>query len=344
MAEMNLDRVRAELIAHPRNWLVTGCAGFIGSHLVETLLSMGQHVVGLDNFATGSRDNLKDIERAVGPDAWSRFRFIEGDIRSPADCAAACTGIDHVLHQAALGSVPRSIAQPLDTHVTNVDGFLNILVASRDADCKSVVYASSSAVYGDHPELPKTEPNIGRPLSPYAASKRTDEVYADAFVAAYGMQLVGLRYFNVFGPRQTPNGPYAAVIPKWLDTLAAGDTPFINGDGETSRDFCPVANVVQANILSALAPAEARGAALNVALGGRTTLNVLFERLRDGIAALGAPCSEIEPEYRDFRAGDVRHSHADISLARELIGYAPDVSFDEGIEITTQWYWQNRTA
>ena len=287
------DDLQDDLRQTPRRWLVTGAAGFIGSHLVETLLGLGQHVVGLDNFATGSRANV-EAASAAHPD---RFRFVEGDIRSLDDCRAACEGVDIVLHQAALGSVPRSIKDPLATHATNVDGFVNMLVAARDAGIGRFVYASSSSVYGDHPGLPKVEDQIGTPLSPYAVSKRVDELYARTFQDHYPIETVGLRYFNVFGPRQDPNGPYAAVIPRWLGEMLDGTPSTIFGDGETSRDFCYVANVVQANLLSAFAPTDATGTVYNVALGDRTTLNELFRTLGERLVAEGAldaaPCSRI---------------------------------------------------
>lgn len=324
----------------PKRWLVTGAAGFIGSNLVQRLLEGGQHVVGLDNFATGHARNLDDVKALVGPEAAARFSFVEGDIRDLDACHRACAGVDFVLHQAALGSVPRSIKDPLTSHLVNVDGTLHLLLAARDAGVKRFVYASSSSVYGDHPGLPKVEGAIGTPLSPYAVTKRTGELYADVFQRSYGLETVGLRYFNVFGRRQDPNGPYAAVMPRWIDAMLAGRPCEIYGDGETSRDFCYVDNAVQANIRAALAPSESTGAVYNVAYGERTTLTELFFLLRDGLRALGHDVVQDEPVYRDFRPGDVRHSLADISAAREKLGYAPTHSVREGLTETLAWYVQ----
>jgi UDP-N-acetylglucosamine/UDP-N-acetylgalactosamine 4-epimerase len=314
-------------------WLVTGSAGFIGSHLVEQLLRLGQQVVSLDNFATGHRANLREVEQAVGPEAWRRHRFIEASIVDPEACRAACRGVDIVLHQAALGSVPRSIADPIATHETNVTGFVNMLLAARDAKVKRFVYASSSAAYGDHEGLPKVEHATGAPLSPYAASKSANELYADAFGRCYGMEMVGMRYFNVFGARQDPEGAYAAVIPRWVRAMLTGETVEVNGDGETSRDFCYIANVIQANLLAALTDdPRAVGQVYNIAVGEKTSLNRLLGILR---ALLGV---ELEPLYRPFRPGDVRHSLADISLARELLGYNPTHSLATGLEEALPWY------
>ncbi len=335
-----MDRYEAlaqELQDAPQKWLVTGAAGFIGSHLVQELLLLDQQVVGLDNFETGHRRNLEDVRREVGPAAWMRFSLIEGDIRDASACSAAVAGVDRVLHQAALGSVPRSIERPLDTHRTNVDGFVQLALTCQEAEVKAFVYASSSSVYGDDPGLPKVEGQLGRPLSPYAASKRIDEVYASAFHQAYGLPSVGMRYFNVVGPRQDPKGPYAAVVPKWLALLQKGERPVIYGDGQTSRDFCPVHNVVQANLLAAFAGEEAHGRAFNVALGGRTTLNELFALLRDGMARRGAPCASLQARYERFRKGDIRHSLADVAAARASLGYEPRVSLAEGLEQTMDW-------
>ena len=329
----------AELAARPRRWLVTGSAGFIGSHLVEALLRAGQEVVGLDNFATGFQRNLDEVRAAVGEQAWARHRFIEGDIVDPATCARACEGVDLVLHQAALGSVPRSLADPLRTHAVNATGFLNMLVGARDAGCARFVFAASSSTYGDHPGLPKVEERIGNPLSPYAVTKYLDELYAGVFTRSYGMQTVGLRYFNVFGPRQDPDGAYAAVIPNWASRIARGETCLINGDGETTRDFCFVANVVQANLRAALAPAEGpRHEIFNIAYGEQTTLNqlhgLLVDNLRERIPGLQAQA----PQYREFRAGDVRHSLADVGKARRLLGYAPTHSVRQGLREAMGWY------
>lgn len=330
-----------ELRERPRRWLVTGAAGFIGSHLVETLLELGQDVRGMDNFATGHRENLEDVRRRVGEEGGRRFAFLEADIRDGGACREACAGIDFVLHQAALGSVPRSIEDPLAAHASNVDGFLEILLAARDASCARFVYASSSSVYGDHPDLPKREEAIGNPLSPYAATKRIDEIYAETIGRTYGVAVVGLRYFNVFGPRQDPKGAYAAVIPRWIGELLAGETPWIHGDGETSRDFCPVANAVQANLLGAASGPEAHGRAFNVAMGGRTSLNELFTMIRDGLAARECDVASVEAKHDDLRAGDVRHSLADLTAARDLLGYAPEVDVAEGLRTTLEWFLEH---
>jgi UDP-N-acetylglucosamine 4-epimerase len=322
-----------ELAAHPRKWLVTGAAGFIGSHLVESLLRLGQHVVGFDNFATGRRENLELVAQAPGiGEAWQRFRLIEGDVCDLDACKAATAGTDFVLHQAALGSVPRSIARPLETHRSNVDGTMNVFLAALESDVPRVVYASSSSVYGDDAQLPKVESRLGRPLSPYAASKRIDEIYAEVLARTHGLWAVGLRYFNVVGARQDPDGPYAAVVPRWVHALARGERPAIYGDGETSRDFCPVQNVVQANLLAATAEGTLAGRVYNVALGGRTTLNELYVLLRRGMARRGFDCAALEPERRDFRPGDVRHSLADIAAAQDDFGYDPACSLAEGLE------------
>jgi len=322
-----------------QTWLVTGCAGFIGSNLIESLLQRGQKVVGLDNFSTGFQHNLDQVEAAVGRETWKRFRFIEGDIRSLDTCREACKGVDYVLHEAALGSVPRSIDDPIASHESNVTGFLNMLVAARDARVKRFVYAASSAAYGDHPGLPKVEETIGRPLSPYGAGKHMNELYADVFGRCYGLETVGLRYFNVFGPRQDPDGAYAAVIPKWIAAMLRGETVYINGDGETARDFCYIDNVVQANILAATADnAEAVNRVYNVALGDQTSLNQLFASLAELLAARDASFDCAPPVYRDFRPGDVRFSRADISKATNLLGFKPTVRVDDGLERALDWY------
>ncbi len=322
-----------------RRWLVTGGAGFIGSHLVETLLRHGQMVVSLDNFATGHRKNLDEIKASVGDESWGRHTLIEGDIVDSQTCRDACAGIDIVLHEAALGSVPRSIAQPLVTHAANATGFLNVLDAARQAGVKRFVYAASSSTYGDHKQLPKREHIIGKPLSPYAVTKYLNELYADVFGRCYGMEIIGLRYFNVFGPRQDPLGPYAAVIPKWVSQILGGEPCTINGDGQTSRDFCYVANAAQANMLAATT--ENPGAisqVYNVAYGETTTLNALHKIIADTLAAT-RPGLSVQPAlYRDFRAGDVRHSLADISKARDLLGYAPTHSVPNGLVETIDWY------
>jgi UDP-N-acetylglucosamine 4-epimerase len=333
------DETRASLRTRPRVWLVTGAAGFIGSNLVEALLRLGQEVVGLDNFATGHRRNLEDVRAQVGEDAWRSFQFIEGDIADLETCRAACKGVDFVLHQAALGSVPRSIADPITTNHANVTGFLTMLVAARDAGVKRFVYAASSSTYGDHPALPKVEDTIGKPLSPYAVTKYVNELYAEVFGRTYGVETIGLRYFNVFGRRQDPDGAYAAVIPRWVGTLLKGDPCRINGDGETSRDFCYIENVVQANLLAATTEeAEAVDQIYNVAYGGRTTLNDLYATIHDGLAVHRPQLQGLKPEYAEFRAGDVRHSQADISKARQRLGYAPTHSAAEGLAEALAWY------
>lgn len=335
--EKLLERLNAE----PAVWLVTGVAGFIGSNLLETLLKNNQRVTGFDNFSTGSNANLEQVKGLVSPAQWARFSLIEGTIADPATCRRACQGVDYVLHQAALGSVPRSMEDPVGSHVANVDGFLNMMVAARGANVRRFVYASSSAIYGDHPDLPKIEDKIGNPLSPYAATKLINEVYANAFAKAYGFRSVGLRYFNVFGPRQDPEGAYAAVIPKWIAALLQGDTVFINGDGETSRDFCYVANVVQANLLAATAPAAAADQAYNVALGERTTLTELFNLIQEAVRRFRPELPVAKPVYRDFRAGDVRHSLADIVKAQRLLGYNPTHRIHQGLDLAMDWYCRN---
>ncbi|HEY0025989.1 MAG TPA: SDR family oxidoreductase [Longimicrobium sp.] len=328
------DRLRAE----PRTWLVTGAAGFIGSNLVEALLRLGQRVVGLDNFATGHRRNLAEAMDQV-PEARGLFRFVEGDIRDLDTCKKACQGIEVVLHQAAIGSVPRSIDDPLETNSANVTGFLNMLQAAREAGVGRFVYAASSSTYGDDQTLPKTEDRIGRPLSPYAVSKYVNELYADVFHRVYGIDTVGLRYFNVFGPRQDPQGAYAAVIPLWVASLLEGKPCRINGDGETSRDFCYVANVVQANLLAASATdGEALNQVYNVALGGRTTLNSLFAAIRGELAREYSELGAAEPEYAPFRPGDVRHSQADTSRIRQRLGYEPTHTVERGLSEALDWY------
>lgn len=335
------ETLLADLKATPRTWLVTGCAGFIGSNLLETLLRLDQRVVGLDNFATGFQANLDEVQALVTAEQWAGFSFIEGDICDPATCRAAMLldnqPVDHVLHQAALGSVPRSIADPLATNAANIAGQLNMLVAAKDAGVKSFVYAASSSTYGDHPALPKVEERIGKPLSPYAVTKVVNEMYADVFANTYGFKATGLRYFNVFGKRQNPNGAYAAVIPTWAGAMLTGETLFINGDGETSRDFCYIQNAIQANLLAATAGKEAQGEVYNVAVGGRTTLNQLFEYLRQALAEQGVDYAK-PPTYRDFRPGDVRHSQADIGKGQRLLGYAPTHTIVEGINEAMPWY------
>jgi UDP-N-acetylglucosamine 4-epimerase len=323
----------------PRRWLVTGAAGFIGSHLVEHLLRAGQAVVGLDNFATGHRANLDDAVGRAGPGAGARFRLVEGDVADGAVCREACQGVERVLHQAALGSVPRSLLDPLATHRANVDGFITLLVAARDAGVHRFVYASSSSVYGDDPGLPKVESRVGQPLSPYAATKKVNELYAQVFQRAYGLQCIGLRYFNVFGPRQDPQGAYAAVVPRWIATLASGERCQLHGDGTTSRDFCYVANAVQANLRAALVPdASATDAVYNVAVGARTSLAELHDLLRERVAARRPRAARLEPQHGPFRPGDIKDSLADTSLAKAQLGYAPTHALARGLDETVAWY------
>lgn len=323
-------------------WLVTGCAGFIGSNILEALLRRGDWVKGLDNFSTGHQANLDEVRNLVGPENWARFNLIEGDIRDLNTCRHVCQGVDAVLHQAAIGSVPRSIEDPLFTHANNLTGFLNMLVAARDAQVNRFVYAASSSTYGDSPKLPKVEDVVGRPLSPYAVTKYADELYAEVFSSAYGFKPIGLRYFNIFGPRQDPAGAYAAVIPKWFAALVKGEPVFINGDGETSRDFCFVDNCVQANLLAATTSNEAAlGQVFNVAFGERTTLNQLFTHIRDRVDSFHQNARSVTPVYRDFRPGDVRHSLGDISKAKQLLGYQPAYSVVEGLDKAGEWYIKN---
>jgi UDP-N-acetylglucosamine 4-epimerase len=336
------EQVKRQLRAEPKSWLVTGVAGFIGSNLLETLLKLGQRVVGLDNYSTGHRRNLAEVRSVVAPAQWALFTLIEGDIRDLSACQQACRGIDYVLHEAALGSVPRSLEDPLASNATNVTGFLNMLVAARDQRVKRFVYASSSAVYGDHPDLPKVEGRIGRCLSPYAVTKFVNELYADVFTRCYGCEVIGLRYFNVFGPRQDPQGPYAAVIPKWVRAMICNEQVRIHGDGETSRDFCYVENVIQANLLAATTTrAEAVNQVYNVALNGRTNLNQLYALLRERLLPDHPHLAASRPVYGDFRPGDVRHSEADISKARELLGYRPTHTVAQGLDSALSWYRQN---
>jgi len=325
-----------------RLWLVTGSAGFIGSNLLETLLRLDQLVIGLDNYATGSRGNLDQVRDLVGPDRWKHFLKMDGDIRDLETCRRASHGVDYILHQAALGSVPRSLANPGDSHATNVTGFLNMLVAARDNNVKRFVYASSSSVYGDHPALPKVEDVIGQCLSPYAATKRANELYAEVFGQCYGIATIGLRYFNVFGPRQDPEGPYAAVIPKWIAAMIRNEPICINGDGQTSRDFCYVANVVQANLLAAtVRRPQAVNQVYNVARGDRTSLNELFHFLRDRLLPSCPHLNTCRPVYRAFRPGDVRHSEADTSKATRLLGYEPSHTVEQGLSEALDWYRQH---
>jgi len=333
------DEVRGRIQAVPRRWLVTGAAGFIGSHLVEQLLALEQKVVGLDNFSTGKRENLELVRRAAGEARWKNFRFVEGDIRSLDVCNGACASVDVVLHQAGLGSVPRSIDKPLRTHDSNVNGFLNILLAARDAGARRLVYASSSAVYGDSPALPKLESEIGRAMSPYGLSKRINELYADVFAACYGFESVGMRYFNVFGPRQDPDGPYASVIPAWLGALLRGETAYINGDGAAARDYCHVDNVVQANLLAAtVEDPQALGQSYNVAVGEQTTLTELFDIMRAQLAERLPHLRNARAVHRAPRRGDMLLSRADIGKAARLLGYRPAFDLRSGLAQTIDWY------
>jgi UDP-N-acetylglucosamine 4-epimerase len=333
------EEVRQRISAAPRSWLVTGAAGFIGSHLVEHLLALDQKVVGLDNFSTGKRENLEHVRQALGEARWKSFRFVEGDLRSLDTCSAACASAQIVLHQAALGSVPRSIDRPLRTHDSNVNGFLNMLLAARDAGVARMVYASSSAVYGDHPALPKVESQLGRAMSPYGLSKRINELYAEVFAVCYGFRSVGLRYFNVFGPRQDPDGPYASVIPAWIGCLLRGETAYVNGDGSAARDYCHVDNVVQANLLAAtVEEPQALGEAYNVAVGEQTTLNELFEIVRDQLAQRLPRLRTVRPVHRAPRRGDMLLSRADVGKAAELLGYRPGFDLRRGLAQTIDWY------
>jgi len=322
----------------PKKWLITGVAGFIGSNLLETLLKLNQEVVGLDSFITGHQHNLDEVKGEVTKNQWKNFHFIKGDIRNIEDCRQSTLDVDYVLHQAALGSVPRSIEDPIATNQANIDGFLNMLVASRDAKVSSFTYAASSSTYGDHPDLPKIEDKIGNPLSPYAVTKLVNELYAEVFARTYGFKTIGLRYFNIFGKRQDPNGAYAAVIPKWTLAMLNHETIFINGKGDTSRDFCFIENAVQMNILSATANEEAKNNVYNVAVGGRTSLNNLFDEIKSILSKTHSEISVLNAEYRDYRTGDVRHSQADISKAIKNLSYAPSHDIHSGLEVALEWY------
>ncbi len=333
------QQLQAQLKSSPRTWLITGVAGFVGSNLLETLLKLDQKVVGLDNFSTGFQHNLDEVRSQVSDGQWQRFSFVKGDIRHLETCKSACDGVDYVLHQAALGSVPRSIEDPITTNENNISGFLNMLVAARDAEVRRFVYAASSSTYGDHPDLPKEEDKIGNPLSPYAVTKLVNELYTAVFAKTYNFKTIGLRYFNIFGQRQDPNGAYAAVIPKWFAGLINDETIFINGDGETSRDFCFIENCVQANLLAATVEDEAAtNQVYNVAFGERTTLNQLYNLIKERVVVSNASAKGAKPQYRDFRAGDVRHSLADISKAKTLIGYEPEFSVVKGLDKAAEWY------
>ena len=331
------NQIKTQLSQSPKTWLITGCAGFIGSNLLEQLLTLNQTVVGLDNFATGHQHNLDEVQTQVTEQQWRGFKFIKGDIRNTDDCNNAVTNVDYILHQAALGSVPRSIAAPILTNAANITGFLNMLVAAKDAKVKTFVFAASSSTYGDHPALPKVEDTIGKPLSPYAVTKYVNELYADVFNKTYGLNSIGLRYFNVFGKRQDPDGAYAAVIPKWTAAMINNQEVLINGDGDTSRDFCFIENAVQANILAATAEEKGLNQIYNVALGDRTTLNTLFNSLQSALKNNGVQYSQ-SAVYQAFRAGDVKHSQADISKARDLLGFEPEYRIEQGIDKAMLWY------
>jgi UDP-N-acetylglucosamine 4-epimerase len=336
------EQLQLQLSAMPMTWLVTGVAGFIGSNLLEALLKLNQRVVGLDNFATGFKRNLDEVRTLVSPVQWDNFSFVQGDIINLRDCHKACAGVNYVLHQAALGSVPRSVQDPINTNAVNVTGFLNMLVAARDAKVNRFVFAASSSTYGDHPGLPKVEDTIGKPLSPYAVTKFVNEVYADVFGKTYGLESIGLRYFNVFGPRQDPEGAYSAVIPKWIGSMIKGEHLYINGDGETSRDFCFIANVVQANLLSATTiNPDALNQVFNVALGERTSLKELYSQLRLELLKHYPNLEVRQPISRDFRAGDVRHSLANIKKAKDILGYRPSQNLRMGLVLAIPWYLKN---
>ena len=364
-------QLKIRLATEQHTWLITGVAGFIGSNLLETLLKLNQRVVGLDSFATGHQRNLDEVQSLVSAEQWANFQFIKGDIRNLEDCRRAMVfsfpessilnpescPVEYVLHQAALGSVPRSVENPIATNDTNINGFLNMLVAARHAKVKRFVYAASSSTYGDHPGLPKVEDKIGKPLSPYAVTKYVNELYAEVFARTYGFNTIGLRYFNVFGPRQDPDGAYAAVIPKWIAGMIKGEPVYMNGDGETSRDFCFIENVRQINLLAAtvsdaVIPAQAGiqsdmspvNQVYNVAVGDRTTLNELYAQLNLNLLPGYPHLQDVKPVYRDFRAGDVRHSLADISKAATLLGYQPTHRIGEGLKVAMQWYVRQADA
>lgn len=340
------EKLQEDLKANQKTWLITGVAGFIGSNLLEKLLTLDQKVVGLDNFDTGYKHNIEqainDANIATDKDTRSNFHFINGDISALVDCKKACIDVDYVLHQAALGSVPRSINDPINTNKANIDGFLNMLVASRDAGIKRFVYAASSSTYGDHPDLPKQEDRVGNPLSPYAVTKAVNELYAKVFANTYGFKSIGLRYFNIFGKRQDPNGAYAAVIPKWVAAIMNGENVFINGDGETSRDFCYIENAIQMNLLAATSENdESIDQVYNVALNDRTSLNELYKMIESRLIHLNSNLKRSDPIYRDFRIGDVRHSQASINKAKELLGYKPEFKISKGLDYAMEWYSKN---
>lgn len=336
------EQTKNWMLSHPMIWLITGTAGFIGSNLLEWLLRLDQKVIGIDNFSTGKRSNLEQVKGAVEPQQWGQFIFIEGDICDLEACRRACDGVDYVLHQAALGSVPHSIADPIRTNESNVTGFLNMLVAARDNSVKRFVYAASCAAYGDHPSSPSVEENIGRPLSPYALTKYVNELYAEVFGRCYALETVGLRYFNVFGPRQDPEGAYAAVIPKWIAAMIRNETVFVNGDGETSRDYCYIENVVQANLLAATTlRVEAVNQVYNVGVNARTSLNQLLRLLCESLRPFYPHLESCVPTYLGFRPGDIRDSQADISKAARLLGYYPGYTVRTGLSAALEWYMRN---
>lgn len=337
------EQLKEYLKDNQKTWLVTGVAGFIGSNLLEQLLILNQKVVGLDNFDTGHQHNIdqaiEDANKVTDKDLSKYFKFIDGDIRDINNCKQACNGVDYVLHQAALGSVPRSIEDPINTNRANIDGFLNMLVASKNANVKRFVYAASSSTYGDYPDLPKVEDKIGSPLSPYAVTKVANELYANVFAKTYGFKTIGLRYFNIFGKRQDPNGAYAAVIPKWVAAILNQEDVFINGDGETSRDFCYIDNTVQINLLAATTDNdEAIDQVYNVALNDRTSLNKLYQMIEEKIIQRTEGLEKKKPIYKDFRAGDIRHSQANIDKAQALLGYQPKYPISKGMDEVVDWY------
>jgi UDP-N-acetylglucosamine 4-epimerase len=339
------ETLKTHLQSKQHTWLITGAAGFIGSNLLEALLQLNQKVVGLDNFSTGLQRNLDEVQSIVTPAQWQNFRFMQADICNLASCQTACTGVDFVLHQAALGSVPRSVEDPITTNASNVTGFLNMLVVARNAKVKRFVYAASSSTYGDHPGLPKVEDHIGKPLSPYAVTKYVNELYADVFGKTYGLQSIGLRYFNVFGPRQDPDGAYAAVIPKWIASMIKGEPVYINGDGETSRDFCYIANVVQANLLAASSQnQQAHNQVYNIAVGDRTTLSELYVQLKQNLISTYPHLIDAQAVFREFRAGDVRHSLASINKARVNLEYEPSHNMEQGVVLAMPWYAKRQFA
>ena len=339
---MGINKIKKKLSKYPKTWLITGVAGFIGSNLLEELLKLGQTVIGLDNLSAGYQKNLDDVQAQVGENAWESFTFIKGDIRNIDDCRKGCSGIDFVLHHAALGSVPLSIKNPITTNESNVNGFVNMLVAARDAGIKRFIYAGSSAIYGDNSDLPKVEDVVGKPLSPYAATKHANELYAGVFAATYDMECIGLRYFNVFGSRQDPEGAYAAVIPRWIGELSNCTVPTIFGDGKSSRDFCYINNVIEANLLAACEEnPDSVNQVYNIACGVSTTLNQLYEMIRNSLIRFQPETAKIKPHYGDFRTGDVRYSEADISKAKKILGYIPAYDVSKGLNETVRWFVEN---